>query len=156
MSDQLFQLWVSKVEGGRTWIWRHSIDKKVEDLLQKLEVSSILWRTVCFVASEHIYSFEVKCYKRNLFVVQGGKRRSHCLLKELSATPKAMAWNAEIKKAFAFLHLATWHGCGRTHDGRKSILVKKGSSCNKNVDEPRTSPIADARKSSRCDFVWKT
>ena len=151
MSDQLFQLWVLKSEGGRTWIWRHSINTKVEFFLQKFEVSSILWRSLCFVASKHIYSFEVKCSRRNLFAVQGGKRRSHLFVEGSERISKR--YRMQTQKTKMILLFSTWqHGMDEkefTDDGSKRILVKKASSCNKNCDEARTSRWKQMREKAR-------
>ena len=157
MSDQLFQLWVLKYEGGRTWIWRHSINTKVEFFLQKFEVSSILWRSLCFVASKHIYSFEVKCCRRNLFAVQGGKRRSHLLVEGSERISKR--YRMQTQKTKMLLLFSTWqHGMDEkefTDDGSKRILVKKASSCNKNCDEARTSRWKQMREKARAVILFE-
>ena len=54
--------------------------QKVEFFLQKLAVRCILERTLRFVASKHVSGFEVKCFNRNAFVVQAGKRHTHWLV----------------------------------------------------------------------------
>ena len=60
--------------------------------------------------------------------------------------------SAQIKNAFAFLHLTTWDGEEELltmQERFPSLWLNKGSLCNKNFDEARTSRWKQMREKAR-------